>query len=213
MTLTVDPTQAEATEAALPFGDPAAAARPVTATSDKVGALLAEVDPTIERAITRFLYEEVQVLDDWHWGEWLDFFAEDCMYWAPTQEERLARERTRHISEYGTSAYFEENKVQLKQRVDRLLTNQAWGEEPPSRSRHIISNIRVTKGTAEDEYVVRSNFYDYRSIGQRSQDSITGERTDRIVRDPDSPWGFLIKERKILFDMAIILNKNLSLFY
>ncbi|MPN23345.1 Biphenyl 2,3-dioxygenase subunit beta [bioreactor metagenome] len=155
----------------------------------------------------------MQVLDDWKWGEWLDFFADDAMYWAPTQEDRLSRERSRRIADYRTSAYFEENKVQLKQRVDRLLTNQAWGEEPPSRQRHIIANIRVTKGIAADEYVVKSNFYDYRSNGQRSQDSITGERIDRIVRDPASRWGYVIKERRVLFDMSMILNKNLSLFY
>ncbi len=215
MTVTADPTTQDATAVPteIPYGDPLAAARPVTATADKVAVLLADVDPAVERAITRFLYEEVQVLDDWNWGEWLDFFAEDCLYWAPTQEDRLSRERSKHIAEFRTAAYFEENKVQLKQRVDRLLTNQAWGEEPPSRQRHIISNIRVTKGLAEDEYVVRSNFYDYRSNGQRSQDSITGERIDRIVRDPQSPWGYVIKERRILFDMSTILIKNLSLFY
>lgn len=220
MTVTIDPTTPGTTDptptdrsTAIAFGDPAAAALPVTATTDKLTALLAEVDPAVERALTRFLYEEVQVLDDWKWGEWLDFFADDCLYWAPTQEDRLSRERSKRIADFRTSAYFEENKVQLKQRVDRLLTNQAWGEEPPSRSRHIIADIRVTKGLAEDEYVVRSNFYDYRSNGQRSEDSITGERTDRIVRDPSSPWGYVIKERRIVFDMSTILIKNLSLFY
>lgn len=197
----------------IPFGDPGAAARAVTATTDRLTALLADIDPAVERALTRFLYEEVQVLDDWDWGAWLDFFADDAMYWAPTQEDRLSRERSQRINDFRTSAYFEETTVQLKQRVDRLLTNQAWGEEPPSRSRHIIANIRVTKGLADDEYVVKSNFYDYRSNGQRSQDSITGERIDRIVRDPSSPWGYLIRERRVLFDMSTILNKNLSLFY
>lgn len=197
----------------LPCGSPETAARPLTATTDKVTALLADVDPAVERAIARFLYEEVAVLDDWRWGEWLDFFAEDCMYWAPTQDDRLARDRSKRIAAYRTSAYFEDNKVQLKQRIDRLLTDMAWGEAPPSRARHIIANIRVTKGVGENEYVVKSNFYDYRSNGQRSQDHITGERIDRIVRDPSSPWGFVIRERRIMFDMSVILTKNLSLFY
>lgn len=210
MTLTAEP---QNTAAEIPFGNPQAAARPIEAATDKVSALLADVDPAIERALARFLYEEVSVLDDWRWGEWLDFFAEDCMYWAPTQDDRLARDRGKRIAEYRTSAYFEDNKDQLKQRIDRLLTDMAWGEAPPSRARHIISNIRVTKGILEDEYVVKSNFYDYRSNGQRSQDHITGERTDRILRDPSSPWGFVIKERRIMFDMSVILVKNLSLFY
>lgn len=210
MTLTAEP-QTIAED--IPFGNPDAATRPIDATTDRVSALLADVDPAVERAITRFLHEEVAVLDDWRWGEWLDFFAEDCMYWAPTQDDRLARDRGKRIAEYRTSAYFEDNKEQLKQRIDRLLTDMAWGEAPPSRARHIIANIRVAKGLAEDEYVVKSNFFDYRSNGQRSQDHITGERTDRIVRDPSSPWGYVIKERRIMFDMSVILIKNLSLFY
>lgn len=181
--------------------------------TDNITNLLAAVDPADDRALTRFLYEEVAVLDDWNWGAWLDFFADDCMYWAPTQEDRVFRERAKRISAFGTSVYFEENKVQLKQRVDRVLTGQAWGEEPPSRSRHLITNVRVSAAGAPGEFTVKSNFLDYRSMGQRSQDYITGERTDTIVRAPESEWGFLIKERRIVFDMSTILIKNLSLFY
>ncbi|WP_420176532.1 aromatic-ring-hydroxylating dioxygenase subunit beta [Luteococcus sp. OSA5] len=189
-------------------------ALPELPTTNRVQVLLDAVDPEVQRGIERFLYEEVQVLDDLEWGDWIDFFAEDLVYWAPVQEERYARERRENrIKKFGTSVYFEENKVQLTQRVDRLLTNMAWGEEPPSRARHVISNIRVTKGVREGEYVVKSNFYDYRSNGQRYHDSITGERTDIIIKDENSTWGYLIRERRILFDMAMILNKNLSLFY
>ncbi len=51
-------------------------------------------------------------------------------------------------------------------------------------------------------------------MGQRSQDMITGERSDKIVRAPESEWGgYLIKERRILFDMAGLLIKNLTIFY
>lgn len=43
---------------------------------------------------------------------------------------------------------------------------------------------------------------------------ITGERSDKIVRaPPESEWGYLIKERRILFDMAGLLIKNLTIFY
>ncbi|HHV22419.1 MAG TPA: aromatic-ring-hydroxylating dioxygenase subunit beta [Propionibacterium sp.] len=181
--------------------------------TDNITRILAEVDPADERAIARFLFEEVQVLDDWQWPKWLDFFAEDCMYWAPTQLDRLPRERAERISKFGTAVYFEENKAQLKQRVDRLMTDQAWGEAPPSRARHLVTNVRVSKGAGDGEFTVRSNFMAYRSQGQRSQDFITGERTDTIRRAPESEWGYEISERRILFDMATILIKNLTLFY
>ena len=181
--------------------------------TDNVTKLMAAVDPATCAAIERFLYEEVQVLDDWEWPKWLDFLHEDIMYWAPTQEERFARERSKRISEFGTSAYFEETKTELSVRVERQLTNQAWAEEPPSRARHLITNIRINAGEVDGEYAVRSNFLVYRTTGQRSWDQITGDRTDVIVRAPESEWGYLIKSRRILFDMSILLNKNLSLFY
>lgn len=101
--------------------------------TDNVTNLLAAVDPADERAITRFLFEEVQVLDDWQFAKWLDFFHDDTMYWAPTQTDRYPRERAKRISAFGTSVYFEENKVQLKQRVDRLLTDQPGARHPPRR--------------------------------------------------------------------------------
>lgn len=181
--------------------------------TDTVTERLAAVEAADERALTRFLYDEAEILDDWEFAKWIDFFAEDCLYWAPTQLDRLPRERAHRISKLGTSVYFEETKAQLKQRVDRLLTDQAWGEAPPSRARHFVTNIRVDKGEAEGEFVVRSNILAYRSMGHKSQDFITGTRTDRIRRAPDSVWGFEIAERRILFDMATILIKNLSLFY
>lgn len=181
--------------------------------TDNVTASLAAVTPAEQRAIERFLYEEVKVLDDWEWAKWLDFLHEDIFYWAPTQTDRFSRERALRISPMGTSAYFEDNKKELSIRVQRMLTNQAWAEEPPSRSRHIITNIIVDRGEADGEYAVKSNFLDYRTGGQRSWDLITGQRDDIIVRAPESEWGYLVKRRYILFDMSIILNKNLSLFY
>ena len=181
--------------------------------TETLASRLAAVDATDERALTRFLYYEAETLDDWQFAQWLDFFAEDCLYWAPTQLDRLPRERAHRISELGTSVYFEETKAQLKQRVDRLLTDQAWGEAPPSRARHFVTNVRVDKGEGNDEFIVKSNILAYRSMGQRSQDYITGTRTDRIRRAGESRWGFEIVERRILFDMSTILIKNLSLFY
>lgn len=60
---------------------------------------------------------------------------------------------------------------------------------------------------------MRSNFLIYRSRGERSQDTIAGERRDIIVPAPQFEYGFKVLEREIRFDMATILVKNLSLFY
>ncbi|GAA1470984.1 aromatic-ring-hydroxylating dioxygenase subunit beta [Corynebacterium felinum] len=170
------------------------------------------IDAHTERAITRFLYDEAELIDNMEWDDWLTCMHDDVYYWAPVRENRVARERKDEYYKQGTSVYFEESKEFLRQRVYRLQTNMAWAEEPPSRSRHMISNIRVD-GREDGNFDVRSNFYIYRTRGERSQDAIAGERRDIIVHAPDAPFGWLILHREIRFDMSTILVKNLSLFY
>ena len=165
-----------------------------------------------ERLIARFLYDEAEMMDNMQWEDWLDCMHEDVDYWAPVRENRVARERKEEFYPKGTSVYFEESKAFLRQRVVRLYTHMAWAEEPPSRSRHMLTNLRIDE-RSDGAFAVRSNFMIYRSRGERYQDTIAGERRDVIVRDPDSRYGFLVLEREIRFDMATILVKNLSLFY
>lgn len=165
-----------------------------------------------ERLITRFLYDEAELVDNMKFNEWVECMHEDVYYWAPVRENRVARERKDEFYKRGTSVYFEESKAFLKQRVFRLETHMAWAEEPPSRSRHMITNVRVDE-RSDGRFAVRSNFLIYRSRGERYEDTIAGERRDIIVRDDSAPLGWLILEREIRFDQATILTKNLSLFY
>lgn len=165
-----------------------------------------------ERAITRFLYDEAELIDNMEWDDWLTCLHPNIYYWAPVRENRVARERSEEFYPKGTSVYFEESWEFLRQRVFRLQTNMAWAEEPPSRSRHMVGNVRVD-GREDGAFDVRSNFFIYRSRGERFEDHIAGERRDIIVRDDAAPFGFLVLEREIRFDNATILVKNLSLFY
>ena len=48
-------------------------------------------------------------------------------------------------------ALMDEDKDSLTRRIDRLITGMAWAEDPPSRTRHIITNIEVEAGDAEGE--------------------------------------------------------------
>lgn len=181
------------------------------------------VDAETERSLVRFLYNEAEMVDDMRWDDWLTMLHAELYYWAPIRENRVFRERKHEFAEKGTSVYFEESYEYMRQRVFRLQTAKAWAEEPASRTRHVVSNIRVD--TLQDAglelperfgdveaYAVKSNFFIYRSRSERDQDHITGERRDLIVRDP-GPWGWKLAEREVRFDMSTILIKNLSLFY
>ena len=166
----------------------------------------------VQRDIEQFLFDEADLLDGWEFREWLELLDPEIHYWAPTRENRLYRERRKEMAPPGESAYFDEGYAELVQRVDRLYTHMAWAEEPPSRTRHLITNIRVGATENPDEYAVESSFYVYRTRGERDVDHVVGKRYD-LIRRADTRYGYRIARRTVVFDMATLLVKNLSLFY
>jgi 3-phenylpropionate/cinnamic acid dioxygenase small subunit len=175
---------------------------------------LAPVNVPLETAyaIEQFLYAEADLLDAWLFQDWLALMAPDVHYWAPVRENRLAREMDREMYPPGSAAHFDENHAMLTERVNRLYTNMAWSEAPPSRTRHLVSNVRAHTTERADEFDVQSSFHVYRTSSERHQDSVIGRRFDRLRRT-DGRYGFEIVDRTVVFDMATLLVKNLSLFY
>jgi 3-phenylpropionate/cinnamic acid dioxygenase small subunit len=171
------------------------------------------VDAHTQHEIEQFLYDEVALIDGLRFDDWLALLAADARYWAPVRSNRSYRERSREISERGTSAHFDDDRDFMAKRVERLHTNMAWSEDPPSRTRHLITNIRVRPSDKPDEFKVESNFYVYRTRLERDTDHWVGTRSDILRRTTSNPYGFEIVERMLLFDMTIILTKNLSPFF
>ena len=164
------------------------------------------------RDVEQFLYDEADLLDAWRFDDWLTLLAEDIHYWAPVRENRLYRERKQEMHGPGAGAHFDDTRELLIERVERLKTHMAWAEEPSSRTRHLVTNIRVHMTATPDEYDVESSFHVFRTRTERDVDSVIGKRFD-VIRRADGCYGFEIARRTIVFDMATLLVKNLSLFY
>jgi 3-phenylpropionate/trans-cinnamate dioxygenase beta subunit len=63
----------------------------------------------------------------------------------------LAQFRDRRKGWAPPSTYiFHEDKYQLERRVARIETGQAWADEPASRTRHFVTNVRIL-AQAENE--------------------------------------------------------------
>jgi 3-phenylpropionate/trans-cinnamate dioxygenase subunit beta len=86
----------------------------------------------------------------------------------------------------------------------------AWAEDPPSRTRHLISNIEVEPGDAEAEFRAYSNFIVYRSRAELEEDFYVGTRQD-VLRRVDGAWK--IARRKIILDQNVLSAKNVSIFF
>ncbi|MDH4075517.1 MAG: 3-phenylpropionate/cinnamic acid dioxygenase subunit beta [Acidimicrobiia bacterium] len=170
-------------------------------------------------SIEEFLYLEAELLDDHRYDEWLTLLADDVHYWAPTQANRLRRDRGREASALGEVALFDDDKTTLGWRVRQMGLATHWAEDPPSRTRHLVSNIRIAPGDGARELAVRSNFLCYRNRLRDEVDLWAGERHDVLRRvelgvggDGGGP-GWLIARRAITLDQNVVLSKNLSVFF
>lgn len=171
----------------------------------------------LQYRIEQFLYREAQLLDHWQWGAWLELFAEDILYWMPVRKNRLRRQRDQdEVPEGIEVAHFYDNIDSLRMRVNQMHSGTHWAEDPPSRCRHLISNVIVTPRTGHDaaaesaEYDVSSNFLLYRNRLESETDIWAGERRDllRVTRS-----GFEIAKRTILLDQNVVQSKNLSVLF
>jgi ethylbenzene dioxygenase beta subunit len=158
--------------------------------------------------IEDFLYREAELLDEGRYREWLGLVTEDIRYQVPV---RTARERgvaASAVTGVATNSFhLDEDKDSLELRVDRLETGFAWAEEPPSRIRHFVSNVRA-QPLANDEVAVRSSVLVYRSRWDRpGHDLLSGERQD-VLRRVDGEWR--LAKRWVILDSTTLPTLNLS---
>ena len=174
------------------------------------------------REVEQFLYREARLLDERRFHEWLELLTDDIHYWMGSRSNRYPKsskaisilDPDRYVEDDLTKAdelaILDEDKASLTSRVARLDTGMAWAEDPPSRTRHLITNIEVEQGDAAAEVKVYSNFMVYRSRAETEQDFYVGARRD-VLRRVAGAWK--IAGRKITLDQNVLLAKNVSIFF
>ena len=161
----------------------------------------------LQYEIEQFLYHEAALLDERRFNEWLDLLTEDFIYQMPV---RLTREAGQTEELSMDMMHFDDDKHTLTMRVVRLQTDYAWAEDPPSRTRHLVTNVRVRPGEQADEYLVNSNYLIYRNRGlSETADLIAGEKQDVIRKVGDS---FKLVKRLIVVDQSVLGTRNLAIF-
>src|SRR5262249_40116567 len=107
-----------------------------------------------------------------------------------------------------------EGKDTLERRVTQILSGKHWAEEPPSRLRHLVSNVQILEATPSldepHEVTVECCFVVYRNRLDVETDVFVGRRTDLLRREGTS-WK--IASREILLDQNVLLAKNLTFFF
>jgi len=174
-------------------------------------------DRDIHFEVEQFYYEEAELLDDGRFADWLELLADDVDYWMPTRTNRLRRQQALSIAARGEAAFYDETKDSLAWRIRRFDSGMAWAEDPPSRTRHLVTNIvahhvdpDAQAGFTTDDLEVRSAFLVYRNRLQREENIFAGRRVD-ILRRTDE--GLQVARRVILLDQNVLQAKNISTFF
>lgn len=100
------------------------------------------------RQIEAFLYKEARLINSNQLNDWVDLFTKDCHYWIPCNDDDIDPET--HVS------IIYDDRSRLEERVWRLETGLAYGQQPRSKTRHFISNVEVT-GQSKEKVIVTSN--------------------------------------------------------
>ncbi len=136
------------------------------------------------------MFLEAELLDEWRLKEWLGLFTDDAHYYVPATD--VAPDASPDTSLF----YVADDRFRLEQRVERLLKRTAHAEYPHSKTRHLVSNVRI-RGRNGDELDVGAAVLTYRTKGGLTETYIGSYRYRIAV----SAQGLLIREKRCILDM------------
>jgi p-cumate 2,3-dioxygenase beta subunit len=139
-----------------------------------------------------FLYEEAALLDEWRLDEWVTLFTEDARYVVPPTDLPDADPRSALV-------LIDDDIIRLRERVIRLNSRRAHREFPYSRTRRLITNVRI-RSTIDNNIHVNASFVVYRFRNEQA-DQYVGRYEyvlSRIGR------ALKIRHRKAILDLMAL---------
>jgi p-cumate 2,3-dioxygenase beta subunit len=143
--------------------------------------------------IEDFLIAEADLLDTWRLREWLALFDPEATgYYMPTTDLP--------DGDPGNDLFLiADDMGKLRSRVDQLLSGVTWAENPRSRTRRMISNVKIDSADG-DILRIRANFVVYRMRFQNI-DPYIGEYRYKLRATGDT---LTILERRVVLDLEAL---------
>ncbi len=138
--------------------------------------------------VEELLYREAALLDEWRLEEWLELLTEDAIYQVPPTDVPEGDAR-------NTLFIIADDAVRIRSRVKQLLGKAAWSENPHSRTRRIIANVRVL-GLDGENILATANFAVHR-MRYESVDTYIGRYDYKLARQGKI---LKIRERRAILD-------------
>ena len=145
------------------------------------------------------LFYEAELLDAWELPLWAEMYTEDAFYevTSPANEDP-------HNADAANTLFLISDRIgRIRGRATRLMKKTAHAEYPHSKTRHLVTNVRVTGGEG-DETTVRANFAVYRA----KEDYLTvymGEAFFTLVKVGD---GVKIRRKRCVLDLNSLYNQG-----
>lgn len=143
----------------------------------------------LKNEVEEFLVDEAELLDAWRLHEWLELFTAGARYLVPATD----------LPDGDPTVdlfLVQDDRFLLEQRVNSLLTRSAHAEYPHSRTRRLITNLKVSEDV-DGRIDVRANFGIYR-VRNGVLDTYVGQYRHVLERDGDS-FKFIV--RKSVLDL------------
>jgi p-cumate 2,3-dioxygenase beta subunit len=142
--------------------------------------------------IEDFLYADADLLDSFKLEEWLGQFLPNSHYLVPSLDVPTA-------SGQDSLYLVMDDLPRLSSRVHQYLGRSMWVENPPARTRRMISNVRIN-ATTDTQIHVSANFVVYR-IRNEVVDAYIGRYEHILVPTAE---GFRFLERKAVLDLEAL---------
>src|SRR5665213_3133315 len=136
--------------------------------------------------VEEFLVEEAALLDAWRLVEWRRLFDAECRYYVPNPSGDPYAAPDASLYMIADDAHH------LTERVKRLGKKTAHAEHPHSRTRRLISNVRILERSA--------GFITFRT-SQEVTDTYFGRHEYRLV---ERDGAVLIEEKRTILDMGAL---------
>ena len=179
-------------------------------------------DTQLQFEVEQFYYREANMLDGREFQQWVGLLTGDMEYHMPSRYTPQ-----RDISKQGTEGFLsvehelqrqtptsnplrEENALIMAFRAQRACKANAFGSNPPARTRRLISNVVIEINGSRDEYRVSSNFIMYYSRHRDDNHIYSGQRVDILRREDDQ---FKIARRDVILDWNVIPVPTVGLFF
>lgn len=100
------------------------------------------LDLEVLREVEQFIFREARLQDEHAYEAWEALWTDDGVYWVPAGSDDQDPETTMSI--------IYDNRSRIGLRVKQLLTGKRHAQNPPSRVRHLISNVEVLHDDGEE---------------------------------------------------------------